>query len=190
MFLTPTSWKRSDGYTLLEMFVVLGIIIVGSAVALPVTMQMVQNAKGDAAVTMTSSFFQTARNRAVAERRNIIVSWVSTTEMRAERQEVPSNQLTLVDSLVLEGEEQFLKLDVITADTPDKFGFSDNINFTGPMPVMFTSDGSLIDANGDVTNGTIFVARPDTPETARAVTILGVTGLVRAWKWRGASWQQ
>jgi type II secretory pathway pseudopilin PulG len=190
MHFTASSWKRNHGYTLLEIIVVVGIVIVGSAVAMPVTMQMVQNAKGDSAMTMTASFLQTARNRAVAERRNILISWVSSTEMKAERVEVPGGQLTLVDALVLEGEEQFIKLDEIDQDTPAGFGFDDNINFTGPTPVMFTSDGSLIDAAGDVTNGTIFVARPDTPETARAVTIMGVTGLIRSFKWRGTTWQE
>ena len=55
---------------------------------------------------------------------------------------------------------------------------------------MFTSDGSLIDAAGDVTNGTIFIANPEHPETARAITISGVTGMLRSWKWRGSSWIQ
>ena len=55
---------------------------------------------------------------------------------------------------------------------------------------MFTSDGSLIDGAGDVTNGTIFVANPQVPETARAVTIAGVTGMLRSWKWRGSEWMR
>ena len=55
---------------------------------------------------------------------------------------------------------------------------------------MFTSDGSLIDSAGDPTNGTIFVERPDHPETARAVTISGVTGMMSTWKWRGQAWQR
>ncbi len=58
------------------------------------------------------------------------------------------------------------------------------------LPVMFTSDGSLIDTAGDVINGTIFIVKPGSLETARAVTIWGVTGLMRTWKWRGSQWMQ
>lgn len=167
----------------------LGIISVGAAVAIPVTQRMVQNAKGDSALAMAATFMQSARNRAVAERRNIIITFTSPTTAKAERVEVPSGLLTLVDSLTLEGDEQFVILDGV-ADTPDQFGADENPHFTGPTPVMFTSDGSLIDSAGDVTNASVFVARPDAPDTQRAVTVLGVTGLVRQWKWRGTAWQQ
>ncbi len=163
--------------------------MVGSAVAIPVTARMVTNAKGDSALVMTATFLQSARNRAVAERRNIVLTFVSNTRMQIERIEVPDGTRTVVDSLTLEGEEQFVRIAGVP-DTPDRFGGADDINFTGDQPVMFTSDGSLIDTAGDVTNGTIFIARPDTLETARAVTISGVTGLLRSWKWRGSTWMQ
>jgi type II secretory pathway pseudopilin PulG len=188
MLLRTLSQRTERGYTLLEIMVVVGIIMVGSAVAIPVTIQMVRNARGDSVMTMTETFLQTARNRAVAERRNIIINFTSESTVQAERVEVPSDDRTVVDQLRLENSEEFLKLDGLP-DTPDRFGGADNINFTGGQPVMFTSDGSLIDADGDITNATIFLARPDTPDSARAVTILGITGLTRTWKWRG-TWQQ
>jgi hypothetical protein len=75
-------------------------------------------------------------------------------------------------------------------DTPDAFGASAAQSFTGTAPVMFTSDGSLVDSNGDVSNGTIFFGIPGQPMTARAVTIFGVTGLTRIWKWRGSQWME
>ena len=62
--------------------------------------------------------------------------------------------------------------------------------FTGTAPVMFTSDGSLVDSNGDVVNGSIFFGVPGQPLTQRAVTIFGVTGLTRNWKWRGGQWPE
>ena len=75
---------------------------------------------------------------------------------------MPSGTLTIVDTLTLEGDEEFVRIADVP-DTPDAFGGADAINFTGAAPVMFTSDGSLIDRRGDVTNGTIFVANPDQP---------------------------
>jgi prepilin-type N-terminal cleavage/methylation domain-containing protein len=186
--LSPASlWKATHGYTLMEIMVVVGLISIGSAVAIPVTMRMVHDARGDSAMTMTATFLQTQRNRAVSERRNIIITFPTDTTMQAERVEVPSGDLTVIDEMTLEGEEQFLKLDGLT-DTVDVTG-ANAVNFTGDDPVMFTSDGSFIDSAGDVTNATIFVARPEYPDTQRAITVMGVTGLVRTWKWRG-SWQQ
>jgi hypothetical protein len=95
----------------------------------------------------------------------------------------------VIDQIVLEGNQEFLKLAGIP-DTPDGYGAAAAIDFDGPGPHMFTSDGSLIDSAGDVSNGTIFLARQNAPETQRAITILGVTGLMRSWKWRDTRWLQ
>jgi hypothetical protein len=54
--------------------------------------------------------------------------------------------------------------------------------------VMFTSEGTLVDSTGDAINGTVFLAVGDQMSTARAVTIFGITGLVRSWKWDGSKW--
>ena len=186
MALAVSARKRQAGYTVIEMLIVLALVITGTVVAIPVTMQMVQNAKGDTALTMASTFIQGARSRAVAERRNIILNFVSATKVQYERIEVPSGTRTVLESMTLEGDNQFVKLGALP-DTPDAFGGAAAVNFTGGQPVMFTSDGSFVDAAGDVSNATIFVANPVHPETARAITIAGVTGFIRSWKWRGAA---
>jgi Tfp pilus assembly protein FimT len=188
--LSPLSFRKPQaGYTFMEMLIVVALVMTGSAVVIPVTLQMVRNAKGDSAVTMTATFVQSARNRAVAERRNILLTFTSDTTMQYERIEVPSGALTVLDTLTLEGDEEFVRPAGVP-DTPDLFGGPDAINFTGGQPVMFTSDGSFIDGAGDVTNGTIYVANPINPDTTRAITIAGVTGLVRVWKWRGSQWMR
>lgn len=185
----PAAYRRTeDGFSLIEIIVVIAIVIVGAVITIPMTINMVRNSKGDSSVEMTQTFLETARNRAVAERRNFVLTEVSDTELQVERVEVPDGALTVVDILRLEGDQSFIRLDL--PDTPDKFGGVDAINFSGAGPVMFTSDGSLIDAAGDVTNGTIFIGNEQTPETARAITVWGVTGLIRAWKWRGSEWLQ
>lgn len=180
-------WKSRDGYTLVEMIIVAAIVVTGAVVAIPVTTRMVSNAKGDSAQVMTATFLEGGRNRAVAERRNVELTITSSSSMQFERIEVPSGVRTVVAELQLEGGAEFVR-DPSLPDTPDLFGGVDAINFSGAAPVMFTSDGSLIDAAGDVTNGTIFIANPDALETARAITISGVSGLLRSWKWRGSSW--
>lgn len=177
------------GFTLIEMIVVGALVMVGAAVAIPVTQQMVANAKGDSALVMTSSFLESARNRAVAERRNIELAFIAPNRMQLIRIEVPSGTRTTIAEMMLEGNEEFVRISG-HPDTPDAYGGVGAVNFSGTEPVMFTSDGSLIDSAGDVTNGTLFVARPGAPDTARAVTISGVTGMLRSWNWRGSQWLQ
>lgn len=172
----------------MEMITVLALIMVGSAMAIPVTMSMVRNARGDSAMVTTATFLESIRDRAVAERRNMQLSFPANNTIVVERIEVPSGLLTEVNRLVLEEGEEWNRQAGVP-DTPDLFGGGGAVNFTGVAPVMFTSDGSLIDSAGDVTNATIFVGRPGQVETQRAVTIWGVTGLLRSWKWSGG-WRQ
>ena len=178
--------KSQDGFTLLEMVVVVGIVMVAAAIAIPVSTKMIANAKGDSTVVMAATFINSARNRAVSERRNVQMTFTAPNHIKLERIEVPSGTLTIVDEMELEGDEEFLK-DPALPDTPDAFGAAAEINFTGVTPVMFTSDGSLIDSAGDVTNGTIFIGRENFPDMSRAITISGVTGMVRSWKWSGGT---
>jgi Tfp pilus assembly protein FimT len=188
--LSPGSfWKTQRGYTLMEMFVVVAVVIVGSAVAIPVTMQMVRASRGDSAKIMTATFLLTARNRAVAERRNIVLSYTDNS-ITASRVEVPSGLLTVVDTLVLEDGYEFEREDL--DNTPDQFSIAadDAIDFTEDEPVMFTSDGSLLSANGDVTNGVFFITKANAPDQSRAVAIWGTTGMIRTWRWGGAEWVQ
>ena len=179
--------RRDLGFTLAEMLVVVALIAIGSAVAIPLTMQTVKRAKTDSALTVIQTFIDAAHDRAVAERRNFQLTFVPPNKLRVSRIEVPSGLLTVVDEAQLEAGQEFYKFSAIP-DTPDAFGATSAYTFTGPQPVMFTSDGSLIDSAGDVTNGSIFIGKPGQPDTARAVTIFGVTGVLRGWKWRGGSW--
>lgn len=168
------------------MVVVAGIVIVGAAMAIPVSTRMIQNAKGDSSAVIAATFINGARNRAVSERRNFELTFLPPNHIRVERIEVPSGAHTVVAELELDGGQEFLR-DPALPDTPDAFGGVDEINFTGLTPVMFTSDGSLIDAAGDVTNGTFFIGRENFPELSRAISITGVTGMVRSWKWAGGN---
>ncbi len=188
-FARPTAPRPATdaGFSLAEMLVVVAIVAIGSAVTIPVTMQMVNRAKNDSSVLVAHTFIDGARDRAVAERRNVELEFQAPNWLRTYRIEVPSGTRTLVGEMRLEGAQEFLRFPGVS-DTPDAFGASGAVSFTGTMPVMFTSDGSLIDSQGDVVNGTVFVGVPDRPESARAVTVWGITGTMKTWKWRGAQW--
>jgi prepilin-type N-terminal cleavage/methylation domain-containing protein len=177
------------GFSLVEMVVVAALIAVGAAVAIPVTQNMVDRAKNDSALSVTATFIDGARDRAVAERRNVEITYVAPDQLFAHRVEVPSGLKTQVGYMKLEGGQEIRTFPSVP-DTPDLFGNASPFQFTGTGPWMFTSDGSLIDSQGDVANGTIFFGVPNQPESARAVTVFGITGIMRSWKWRNAQWSE
>jgi prepilin-type N-terminal cleavage/methylation domain-containing protein len=183
----PAGRPAEAGFTLAEMLVVVALIAIGAGVTIPLTMEMVNRAKNDSSVVVAQTFIDSARDRAVAERRNVELEFRMPNRLLMYRIEVPSGVKTLIGEMQLEGAQEFRKFPGVT-DTPDAFGASSAVSFTGTMPVMFTSDGSLIDSQGDVVNGSVFFGVPDRPESARAVTVFGITGMIRTWKWRGAQW--
>jgi Tfp pilus assembly protein FimT len=169
------------------MMLVVTVGIILAAMAIPVSSNFITTTKADASVIATLDALTTARDRAVAERRNFEVTFVGNNHIQVRRDEVPTNLQTLISDTQLENGQQFLKFAGVP-DTPDGFGNATSIYFSGPSPYMFTSDGSFIDANGDVTNGTVQLGVPNQTLTARAVTIYGATGLIRSWNWRGSKW--
>jgi prepilin-type N-terminal cleavage/methylation domain-containing protein len=185
--------EANDGFTLIELMVVAAIAAVLVGIAIPITDQFVRSARADSSVSAATNAIDMAHDRAVSERRNFVLTFVPPNRIQLGRQEINAagvvTATTQTDEFILEGGQQFLKFTGIP-DTPDLFGATSATSFTGTAPFMFTSDGSLVDSNGDVVNGSIFFGDPGQPLTARAVTIFGVTGLTHNWKWRGAQWME
>ena len=185
------AWGRhsASGFSLVEIMIVVMLMAIAAGIAVPLSAKFITSSSADSASVATLTAVDMAHDRAVAERRNVEMTFVMPNRIQLERQNVPGPGKTLIAEYFLENGQRFLQFDGIR-DTPDAFGAGAAISFSGVAPVMFTSDGSLVDANGDVVNGTIFLGRPDEPDTARAITIFGVTGLSRVWKWRGGSWME
>ncbi len=169
--------------------IVICLVAIVAGMAVPVSSAFIKQRKADSGVIAALSAVTAARDRAIAERRNIQFTFVAPNKIQLSRVEVPSGALTLVQEFTLDNGQKFVKFDTV-GDTPDHFGADAETDFSGTAPHMFTSDGSLIDSNGDIANGTIFIGMPNQVDTARAVTVFGVTGLTRAWKWRGRKWME
>jgi prepilin-type N-terminal cleavage/methylation domain-containing protein len=182
-----TIWmRRTDGFTLIEMMLVVALIGILAGMAVPITAGFLTTAKADSTGIEVTSWLETARARAVAERRNFEVTFdTGTNHVMVQRVEPNLTKTTILDRELPEG-MKFVKFAV--SDTPDLFGYSTAIDIDGPAPHMFTSEGSWVDQNGDPSNGTITFGKSGQNQTARAITIFGVSGLTRRWKLTGSTW--
>ena len=207
--MTKVSRRRTTdaGYSLIEMMFTLGImaVLVGMAV---VTISFSRPAAlGDGAMRVVMSQMNTARERAITERRNMRVTFTLGNKVEIIREEVPGPTLTTVSSILMEGGLQFVLVTNLV-DTPDQFCTTSLASpcfptATGtPLEVKFKPDGTFVNQDGGYVNGTVFVAQPgqvynagtsSTPGTsssgvfsARAITVLGSTGRVRGYRFDGS----
>ena len=203
----PRRRAADAGYSLIEMMFTLGImaVLVGMAV---VTISFSRPAAlGDGAMRVVMSQMNTARERAITERRNMRVTFTLGNKVEIIREEVPGPTLTTVSSILMEGGLQFV-LVTNMVDTPDGYCTITLVTpcfptATGTPPeVKFKPDGTFVNQDGAILNGTVFVALPNqvfragTATTtgtstqgvfsARAVTILGTTGRVRGYRFDGS----
>ena len=179
----------AEGFTLLELLIVIAVtgILLGSTVM--VASSVVSQSRADAATVSVVNTLSLARTRALTERRNFQVNFIMPNRIQVARVEIPSNVATVVSTVVLENGYKFERFSGLP-DTPDKFGGSTAISFGTSPTRLFTSEGAMVDSGGDVLNGSIFLARNGESSSARAVTVFGVTGLLRGWKWTGKEWAE
>jgi prepilin-type N-terminal cleavage/methylation domain-containing protein len=188
-----TRFSGNDGFTLVEMLVVVGIISVAMVTATAVMPGMLAASRSDAATAVVVNTLRLARDRAIGERRNMDVVFIPPNRLQIVREEIGGGTNPVIMDTYLANGQQFFRF-ASTGDTLDGFSlFSGPLAFgTGPSvaTIMFTSEGTLVDASGDPINGTIFVASPASITSARAVTIFGPTALIRPWRWDGRNWKE
>jgi prepilin-type N-terminal cleavage/methylation domain-containing protein len=174
------------GFSAAELMVVVGIVGVVSAMAVFQIGAAQPAIRGDGAMRIIMGNLNTARERSITERRNFIVEFIEPNQVRLERQEVPVGT-TVLSTIPLEGGVRFYLFDHLP-DTPEAFGKGGAIDFGAAETILFSTDGTLINQSGAPANGTVFLGIPGQPRSARAVTVLGTTGRVRAYKWDGSRW--
>jgi Tfp pilus assembly protein FimT len=199
------SWKSQRGLTLVELIVVvaLGMIIMG--MALGGAAAMLKTSRADGGLAELASAVRGARELSISNRRNIQVTF-GATSINITRVEFCSSactvgtyatftgcsstcvgSTTLLRTISLEGRNEF-RLTSGLPDTPDAFGNSTATAVGSNTPVMFTTDGSFINSNGDIINGSLFIGIPGDSLSARAITIFGPTGALHLWRWDGRAW--
>lgn len=187
--------RSAHGFTLVEMLMVVAIMAILSGVAIGVSQGMVRSAKGQAGAQQLAGFLKRTKEMAVSRRRNIEVAFTAPNSVSTLQRAVPNPPAatpapTPLETLQFEGRIEFRTF--ATGDTPDLFATATPpaINVGATLPVLFTSEGQFVDANGDPVNATLFLGEPGQISTANALTILGTTAMIRTWRWDGSRWVQ
>jgi type II secretory pathway pseudopilin PulG len=172
----------------MEMMVVVGVLGVLSSVAIIQVGSSVPSAKGDGAMRLVVSQVTQAREMAIAQRRNVRLTFINTNQVQLQIEQVPGPALTTLSAPVMEGGAIFTLITGVP-DSPDAFGRTTALSFGTATEIKFTPQGQLVDQNGASLNGTVFTALPNQPLSARAVSIMGATGRVRSFRWNGRAWE-
>jgi len=178
--------KPDNGYSLPELMLTMGLIAVVSAIAVVQIGTAQQAIRGDSAMRLVLVQLGTARELAISERRDMRLNFLSPNALQVIRQDVPSGT-TVKGAAIFEGRAEYHVVPGLP-DTPDAFGNRQAIDFGSATTVTFTSDGTVVDQIGNPVNGTVFLAIPGQPVSARAITVLGSTGRIRAYRWDGRRW--
>jgi len=188
------SKRAQKGFSLLEILTALAIISIILAMAMLNYGSILPNFKANSAMDQLLYQLRSARERAIAHRREVQVQFVGTNQLTIK-------ELWLVGTappattVSFEGGAQYMVFpSVPDIPAPFNFGNSAPIYFgglSGGPPIMkFTTSGALIDGGNTLVNGTVFMGIPGRPSTARAISILGATGRVREYHWDGSQWQE
>lgn len=187
------------GFSLIEMMVVVVIIGIILTMTLLELQPTVYQFRANAALAQVKGAMRQARELAISERRTIVVQFVGNNTIELFEVNEPGNVVANAPfmTLPIETTVSFMTF-AGEPDTPDTYGIPavpSGIEFAGvvggpPIGMQFQSDGTFTDANGNPINGTVFLGITNIKTSARAVTILGATGRVHAWKGSGLSWFQ
>jgi prepilin-type N-terminal cleavage/methylation domain-containing protein len=180
--------RSAHGFSLIELLVVIGITGVLVAMAALQIDAARPSMIGDGGMRSVLGQMHMARERAITERRFMRVVFTPGNLVEIVREEIPAPNTTTVSSRVMEGTVEYRLLDGLP-DTPDLFGRHGEIDFGSATNIKFTPDGRMVDQNGNQINGTVFLAMASQPRSARAITVLGSTGRIRAYRWDGRHWQ-
>jgi prepilin-type N-terminal cleavage/methylation domain-containing protein len=192
----PSRFAGEEGFTLLELLVVVGLMGVIAAMAMMVSPALTLSKRSDSGLEQALDAIRSAREVAISQRRNVRLNFVGLTAFQTLREDINSSGAvtgtTILRTIELENRMQ-IRLDPdVPSNTPDRFPTAAKpataTAFSGPTPVRFTSEGTLVDANGDVVNGTITLSIPNQKNSCRAVTIMGATALIKSWRWNGNAW--
>ncbi|MBI1750808.1 MAG: prepilin-type N-terminal cleavage/methylation domain-containing protein [Acidobacteria bacterium] len=178
------------GFSLVEVMIVIAIMFIVAAMAIFRIQGALPGIRANTGMNQVMSTVRSGRELAIAQRRNIQLVFIGNNEIQLQQINLPAGAAnTLLQDMIFENQVQFVLMPGVL-DTPDGFGATRAVDFGGSPTLMWLSDGTFVDANGQPLNGTMYFGLQNQAATQRAVTILGSTGRVRGYKWNGVRWIQ
>jgi prepilin-type N-terminal cleavage/methylation domain-containing protein len=188
------SIRSQRGFSLLEILTAVAVISVVLGMAMLNYGSILPNFKANSAMDQLLYQLRSARERAIAHRREVQVQFIGTNQLQI-TEIWPVGTAPVDKPVSFEGGAQFIVFPSVT-DLPAPFNFGNTApvyfeGLSGGPPIMkFSTTGAFIDGGNTLVNGTVFMGIPGKPSTARAISILGATGRVREYHWDGSQWQE
>lgn len=197
--------RTESGFSVVEILIVTGIMGILTAMAVVMIGFSRQALVGDGAMRVVMAQMNQAKEQAITQRRNMRLTFANGNSMQIVREEVPGPTLTTITSVPFEGRMTFYK----AASLPD-LNIATNNPVISELPMVaspslsttsavgfgattteikFSPDGTMIDQNGNVVNGTVFVGLANQNISTRAIAVFGSTGRIRAYRWDGKNWK-
>ncbi len=197
------SKSGNRGFSLIEVLVVVAIAMTIAGMIVVHLTPTLQAMRANSAASQVVDVFRQAREYAITYRRYVQITFPNYGGAGANNQIriTVRNTMTptyggaaqadaVLTTMVISGNISF-QTETGVPDTPDGYGKNSAVNFNSvdggpPAGMYFQADGTFVDLTGNPLNGTIFLGQTSMVSTARAVTILGSTGRVRAYNVNGA----
>lgn len=192
--------SKQVGFSLLELVLVVGIILVATAAALVNIIPSIKTSRSNAGMELVLGELRRAHERAVDERRIYRVTFVAPQTIQLDVGTVAIIGSTITGSalaftsaqppMTLPVDTQFVVIPGIPTSvttTPDGFGSGNKaIDFDmaiggGGTQIYFQPDGRALDAANRLNDGVVYLAQPGDLFSSRAVTLYGSTGRAKGW---------
>ena len=193
--------KKTNGFSLLELMITIFISLILTVVAVVTLQPMIQQQHVNDAYNTTLTSLRRAREAAAGDMRVYVVSFgpAVTTGLTPNGGTITVNETTpagaqlfsvsLPPDVTFHVEPGVPTSNTAPPTTPDSFGnaafafdFDQNDPTGGASTVYFYPDGSARDMNGNINNGVVYMGRPGSLMSCRAVTLWGSTSRIRGWR--------
>jgi len=175
-----------SGFSLIEILVVILILAIATGMATEIVTDILPAVRADNSLELVVAQLRQAKQGAIDQRRNFVVTFKGTNEITVTRQELDGTLTPISDYFLNQGVVYMIFPTI--PDTPDGFGNGLAINFAGGNAVIFLGDDTATDGVGRLVNGTVFMGIPGKPSTARAVTVMGATARIKGYRYNGTQW--